>query len=412
MFKCFFFLMCGCFCFSLEAKVKTGIEVLVFEENQLLKGKNIGLLVNQTSVTSNLISSIDLLKEQGKAKKFRLVALFAPEHGINGASHASENVEDAKDADGIPIYSLHGATRRPTAKMLKGIDLIIVDLQDLGSRSYTYLSTMCYVMEEAAKANIPVIVADRPNPINGIMVDGPLLEDKWRSFVGYLNVPYCHGMTIGELAQFFNREYKVGCNLKVIPMQGWKRSMSFQETGLTWIPTSPNIPEASTAFYYPLTGLIGELQLVNIGIGYTMPFKLIGAPWIDAQSFAKKLNAQKLPGVYFQAFYYKPFYGRYANEECEGVFIMVNDPLIYKPVMSQYVIIGLLKSLYPRKFQEAIEQAKSRREMFAKVNGTDAIYQLMSSKPYIVWDLKTLQDKERAEFLPKRNQYLINSYEK
>lgn len=391
------------------AKVKTGIEMLMADQSSL-KGKSIGLVVNQTSVTSELVSSIDLVKENGKANGYRLAALFAPEHGINGASHASEDVDDTRDEDGIPIYSLHGTTRRPTAKMLKGIDLIIIDLQDIGSRSYTYLSTMCYVMEEAAKAKIPIIVTDRPNPINGAMVDGPLLEDKWRSFVGYLNVPYCHGMTMGELARFFNEEYKIGCALQVIPMQGWKRSMSFPETGLAWIPTSPNIPEASTTFYYPLTGLIGELQLVNIGIGYTMPFKLIGAPWIDAQLFAEKLNLQKLPGVYFQAFYYKPFYGKYANEECQGVFVMVKDAKIYKPVMTQYVIIGLLKSLYPKKFKEAIEQSKNRREMFAKVNGTDEVYRLLTTKQYVIWDLKNFQEKERKEFMTKRAKYLLSSY--
>ncbi len=386
------------------------MEVLLQQKASQLKGKRIGLVTNHTSVTSSLASSRALLKAAGKEQGFSLAALFAPEHGIDGRSHASENISDDKDTDGTPIFSLHGKYRRPTQEMLKNLDVIIFDLQDIGSRSYTYLSTLCYVMEEAAKAHIPVIVTDRPNPINGEVVDGPMLEDKWRSFVGYLNVPYCHGMTLGELALFFNAEYKVGCQLQVIPMEGWKRQMSFKDTGLEWIPTSPNIPEASTAYYYPLTGLIGELQLVNIGIGYTLPFKLVGAPWIDGQNFAKALNAQRLPGLYFQPFYYKPFYGKYANEECEGVLVMVTDPKKYAPVTSQYVILGMLKSLYPAKFKEALEESKSRKEMFCKVNGTDKVYSIIAEKSYFAWEMKSFQDKEREEFKKKRKKYLLAQY--
>ena len=198
--------------------------------------------------------------------------------------------------------------------MLKGIDLLIYDIQDIGSRSYTFLSTLLYVMEEAAKQQIKVMVLDRPNPINGIVMDGPMLEEKWRSFLGYINVPYCHGMTIGELAQYFNGEYKIGCDLEVIPMKGWKRTMSFKDTHLPWVPTSPHVPEAETALVYPVTGILGELGIVNIGIGYTLPFKLIGAPWIQAEAFAEQLNQQQFPGVRFLPFYYRPFYGKFEGE--------------------------------------------------------------------------------------------------
>lgn len=397
---------------SLEpAKVSVGIENLFTPEySELLSGKKIGILTNHTAVNHKMQSTVNVLKANAKKYGYKLTALFAPEHGITGSAHASEYIEDEKDPDGIPIYSLHGKTRRPTPQMLKNVDLVIFDIQDVGSRSYTYVSTLMYMIEEAAKLKIPVMILDRPNPINGTVVDGPVLEDNYRSIVGYINVPYCHGMTIGELAKYFNAENKINCNIIVIPMKGWKRTMSFHETGLAWIPTSPNIPEPTTAFYYPMTGLLGELQIVNIGIGYTLPFKLIGAPWINAKQFADKLNAQKFPGVFFEPFYYKPFYGRFAQEECQGVFIVVTNHLKYKPVATQYLIIGILKGLYPEKFREAIAASTSRKEMFCKVNGNSEIYRIITEENNIVWKLRAFQEKERNEFLELRKKYLIPEY--
>lgn len=394
-----------------EDKVNVGIEVLLEKKISLLKDKRIGLITNHTAVNNRMESTINLMKSHAEKGRYKLVALFAPEHGITGAAFASEEIKNEKDEDGIPIYSLHGETRRPTKEMLKDINLLIYDIQDIGSRSYTYLSTLFYAMEEAAKYKIPIIVADRPNPINGITVDGPMLEEKWRSAVGYVNVPYCYGMTIGELAKFFNEEYKVGCKLTVIPMKGWKREMSFADTHLPWVPTSPHVPEPSTAFYYPMTGLLGELQIVNIGIGYTMPFKVIGAPWMNANQLAEALNAQKLPGVFFHPFYFKPFYGRFAKEFCEGVYIVVSDPLTYKPVTTQFVIIGLLKSLYPNKFQLGLENSLNRKEMFCKVSGTDALYNIIKEKKYLAWETREFHRKEREAFGIKRKKYLLPNYQ-
>lgn len=394
------------------AKVQVGAEVLLTPEYEsLLRGKRVGLITNHTAVNSKLQSTINLLKEYSKTKGFLLKALFAPEHGLTGAVHASDIIKNGTYPDNIPIFSLYGATHRPTAEMLKNIDLLVYDIQDIGSRSYTYSSTLFYAMEEAAKHHVPVIVLDRPNPINGVTVDGPLMEEKWRSIVGYINVPYCHGMTIGELAKFFNEEYEIHCDLTVVPMKGWKRHMSFAETGLAWIPTSPNIPEATTVFYYPMTGILGELQVVNIGIGYTLPFKLVGAPWIDAEDFAAKLNAQKYPGVYFQSFYYQPFFGRFAHEQCQGVLIMVTDPLTFKPVSTQYLIIGMLKSLYPVQFQQALADAHKRKRMFCLVNGTEEVYRIIHESQYIIWKLRELHQKEREDFMIKRKKYLITSYQ-
>lgn len=405
----FFLLFCVSFFASLQgAKVKVGIDTLFLEDHsKILKGKKIGLITNHTAINRNQIPSREVIKNEASKKGYTLTALFAPEHGITGAAYQSENIKDQKDTDGIPIFSLHGKTRRPTETMLKGIDILLYDIQDIGSRSYTYISTLFYAMEEAAKKKIPVVVLDRPNPINGLVVDGPMLNEKWRSIVGYINVPYCHGMTIGELAKCFNEEYAVGCDLTVIPMTGWKRHMSFQDTGLTWIPTSPNIPEATTPFFYPMTGLLGELQIVNIGIGYTLPFKIVGAPWISGEEFTKHLNDQKFPGVAFLPFYFRPFYGRFAHENCEGCQIIVTNPKTFKPVATQYLIIGALKNLYPDQMKKALNEAKSRQEMFAKVNGTEEVYRIITEVEHIIWPLRTLHQKEREQFLETRKKYLI-----
>ncbi len=391
--------------------VQVGIDVLLNGEyDTLLKGKRLGLITNQTALNSQRIHTIDLLKSNAKKKGYQLVALFAPEHGITGAAYASAKIADETDPDGIPIFSLHGSSHRPTPEMLQKIDLLLYDIQDIGSRSYTFVSTLFYAMEEAAKHSVPVMVLDRPNPLNGILVDGPILEEQWRSIVGYINVPYCHGMTVGELASYFNKEYNVGCQLTVVPMRGWRRAMTFRDTGLTWIPTSPNIPEATTPWFYPATGILGELQIVSIGIGYTLPFKVVGAPWIDAESFAAKLNAQKFPGVAFIPFHFRPFSGRFAQEDCHGVLLTITDPLRYKPVETQYLLIGILKSLYPGPFAHALEASKGRRDMFAKVNGTDEVYRIISEGQYVVWQLKGLHQKERQAFLQKRKRFLIPTY--
>lgn len=389
-------------------KVSVGADLVMSEEYaEWLKDKRIGLIANHTAVNSELVSTVDLFKANASAKGYVLAALFAPEHGFTGSAYNSEAVEESSDPDGIPIYSLHGKTMRPTEDMLGRLDLLVYDIQDIGSRSYSYIATLFYAMEEAAKHGIPVIVLDRPNPINGLTVDGPLLDEKWRSTLGYINVPYCHGMTVGELALYFNKEYRIGCSLKVVAMKGWRRSMAFQDTGLPWIPTSPYVPEATTAFFYPTTGILGELQLVNIGIGYTLPFKIVGAPWINAKSFAKSLNDQKFPGVHFEPFYYRPFYGRHAHENCQGVLIMVTDPANFRPVCTQYLILGILKSLYPKKFEDALPAIKARKETICKVNGTEEAYRLITEEKNIVWKLRNLHAQERDDFLRLRKKYLI-----
>jgi uncharacterized protein YbbC (DUF1343 family) len=390
-----------------SAHIQLGIDVL-FDEGLVyeLKGKRVGLVTNHTGVNSSMHSTIDLFLEE--APEVKLIALFAPEHGIDGQAYAFEEVSEIKGPAGIPIYSLHGKTRRPTDRMLQGVDVIVYDIQDIGCRSYTYTTTLCYVMEEAAKRGIPVVVLDRPNPINGLIVDGPMLQTKWRSYIGYVNVPYCHGMTIGELAGFFNDKYQIGCKLKVIGMKGWKRSMTYMDTGLTWIPTSPYIPEPDTPQFYASTGLLGELSLVNIGIGYTLPFKVIGAPWIKARQLSDCLNEQKLPGVYFLPFHYRPFYGVYKGKDCQGIMIIVTDAKSYRPVSTQYMILGILKNLYPKQVLaklNALELAK--KDLFCKASGNEEMLTLLRDEKYVAWKLILFQKEEREQFLQERKKYLL-----
>lgn len=370
-----------------------------------VEGKRVGLITNHTGVNGQLKSTLSLLLEH--RPQIHVVSLFAPEHGIHGQGYAAERM-DTGSFQGIPIHNLHGATRRPTEAMLKGIDILIYDIQDIGCRTYTYTTTLFYVMEEAAKKHIPVIVLDRPNPINGQIVDGPMLEEKWRSFIGYLNVPYCHGMTIGELARFFNETYQVGCQLKVVKMKGWKRSMTYRETGLHWIPTSPQIPESDSPLFYATTGILGELGIVNMGVGYTLPFKVIGAPWIKAQEFADQLNAQKMPGVFFTPLHYRPFYGLYKGQDCQGVLIMITQPTLYRPVLAQYMLIGILKTLYPKEVTAQIAQVNPQKKaLFCSANGNDEMFRILSQERYVAWKLILFQKEEREQFIQERKKFLM-----
>jgi len=395
--RCFLFFLVPFFLNSLELGVDR-----FFKEGHLqsVEGKRIGLITNQTGVDSDL---------QATVKRFqgRLSALFAPEHGLDGKVYAGVEVKPGVYKE-IPVFSLHGKTRRPTEEMLKMVDVLIFDIQDIGVRPYTYATTLFYVMEEAAKRSLPVIVLDRPNPMGGLMVDGPMLEEKFRSFIGYINVPYCHGMTIGELALFFNEEYKVHCKLQVIPMKGWKREMLFKETGLAWIPTSPNIPESDTPFFSATTGLLGELDLVNIGIGYTLPFKVVGAPWIQADKFTKALSDQKIPGASFTPIHYKPFYGSLKGQECHGIKIHITNPALYQPLVVQAHILNQLKTLYPENVMEKIKSpAPEKLDLFNKAHGSPFAYYVLLNESGIAQKLINHHKKERAEFLQKREKYLL-----
>ncbi len=405
------FLIVSCGVFANEVKVQTGLD-RIFQEPfcKMLKGKKIGLITNQTAIDKNFESSVTLFCKHQDEFDFELSALFAPEHGLTGAQYASQHIYNSKTKDGIPIYSLHGTTRRPTKEMLKNVTLLVFDIQDIGSRSYTYASTLCYAMEEAAKYKIPMIVLDRPNPINGLIVDGPFLEESFRSFVGYIDIPYCHGFTIGELAKYFNSEYKVGATLQVIPMLGWKREMSFEDTGLPWIPTSPNVPEATTCLYYPMTGPLGEFSLVSIGIGYTLPFKVIGAPWINADAFVQALSHYKLTGISFIPIHFRPFMGSFSQTECHGAYLLVNDPKQFSPIKVQFAILAALKRLYPEKLKSGLQVIRDKSHIFHKIFGSYRMYEILQKEPYPFTALVELDQKKRLKFLSTREKYLTLEY--
>lgn len=387
--------------------VETGIDRFFKEGFEAkLKGKRVGIITNQTGVNKDLESTVSIFLQS--AKDFKVTALFAPEHGIDGAGYAWEKIENQMHKAKIPIFSLHGETRRPTKKMLEHVDVLIYDIQDLGIRAYTYATTLYYCMEEAAKNGISVIVLDRPNPMGGVVVDGPMLEPKFRSYIGYIDVPYCHGMTIGELARFFNEEYKIGCSLSVIPLKGWNRKMTFQETGLIWIPASPNVPESDTSFFQASTGIMGELGILNIGIGYTLPFKVVGAPWIDAEHFSEVLNQQKIPGVKFIPFHYRPFYGLFKGSDCHGVKICVTDTQTYRPLSVQYFLLGILKTLYPAEFEKKLKALpRGKEELFNKAMGNDVFIKYLLEEKYISWKFLDYQKDEREKFARLREKYLL-----
>ena len=386
------------------SSVQFGVDRFFEEKEYLaLDGKRVALIVNHTSVNHEMRHTLDLFRDL--ASGVELVALFTPEHGLKGQHYAAESVSHGT-SQGLIVHSLHGDTRRPKPAMLQGVDAVVYDIQCTGVRAYTYPTTLFYMMEEAAKQGVEVIVFDRPNPINGVVVDGPMLDEKWRSFIGYINVPYCHGMTIGELARFFNAEYNVGCKLRVIAMKGWKRSMSYRDTGRNWIPPSPNIPEPDTPLFCPATGLLGELSIASIGIGFTLPFKVVGAPWIRAEEFAQKLNNQKLAGVRFQPYHFRPFWGLYKGIDCQGVLIQITDSKTYRPLAVQYLILGLMKSLYPAEFTQRIQGGA--KKLFCNANGTDSIYEILMNEKFPAWKLIEFQKEERTRFLSVRKKYLLD----
>ena len=331
---------------SPATKVLTGIDVLARDNFKQLAGLRIGLVTNQTGRDRSGRSTIDVLY---KAPNVKLVALFSPEHGIRG--NFDEKVSDSKDEQtGLPIYSLYGETRRPKAEQLKDLDAVVFDIQDIGTRFYTYMSTLGYVMEEAPKAKLPVFVLDRPNPIGGLEVEGPIADADKLSITSYHRIPVRHGMTIGELAKLFNEERKLGCDLRVIEMAGWRRSMWLDETNLLWVNPSPNMRSLSEATLYPGIGLL-ETTNVSVGRGTDTPFELVGAPWIDGQQLASHLNSQRIAGVRFVPVRFTPASSVFKGEECSGVNIIITDRDRFRPVTNGLEIAVALRKLYPSQWK-------------------------------------------------------------
>lgn len=377
-----------------------GIDVLLEENLALLTGKRVGLITNPTGVTSDYKSTIDVLNDHPQVD---LKALFGPEHGVRGDFAGGVKISDMVDEKtGIPMYSLYGKTKKPTPEMLQNIDILIYDIQDIGCRSYTYISTMAWAMQAAAEQNIQFVVLDRPNPLGGNLVEGPMLDMEYRSTIGYYPIAYVYGMTVGELARFFNQAYNIGVDLTVVKMKGWKRDMRFKDTGLTWLPTSPHIPHAISAIYYPTTGILGELNSVNIGVGYTIPFELVAAPWIDAEALADKLNDLELPGAVFRPIYFKPFYYHFKDQPIEGVHILIVDPKAFRPIRTQVHLLAALVELYPEHDIFATERISS----FDKAAGSAQLRSMLQQKIPAEEIIQSWQ-KELNAFKMIRQNYLI-----
>lgn len=390
---------------GVSRNIKTGLEVLKASNFKILEGKRVGLITNPTGFDNNLKSTIDVLHE---AKNVKLVALFGPEHGVRGDVHAGDKVENMTDAKtGLPVFSLYGKTRKATPEMLKDIDVLVYDIQDIGSRSFTYISTMGLAMEAAAENNIEFIVLDRPNPLGGEKIEGNLTEDGFISFVSQFKIPYIYGLTCGELAVMLNEENMLGkkCKLSVVEMEGWKRCMTFDETGLQWVPSSPHIPQPISAIAYPISGILGELGYMSIGVGYTIPFQMFAAEWVEAEKLAERLNSYELPGLIFRPLHLKPFYAVGVGKNLQGVQVHVMN---YKNAALsdvQFWVMQAVAELWPEKAVFA-NASEGRYRMFDQVSGSDQI-RLRFSKRHKFEDIKEYWYKDVESFRKLSQKYYL-----
>lgn len=387
-------------------KVRPGIDVLRDRGFDVLRGKRVGLITNPTGVDSQLRSTIDILY---KAPGVKLAALFGPEHGVRGEYAGGDKIKTTTDAaTGLPVYSLYGETRRPTPEMLKGLDVLVYDIQDIGCRSYTYISTMGVSMQAAAEAGIEFVVLDRPNPLGGLRIEGNLVEPGAESFVGQFRIPYVYGLTCGELARLLNAEGMLGqkrCRLTVMPMQGWKRSMTFADTGLCWVPTSPHIPRADSSMFYVATGVMGELQVISEGVGYTLPFEVFAAEWIDPDALCREIEKQKWEGVRFRPITLRPFYTDHKDKTLRGVQIHILEPARVNLMSIQFRLMEAHHRLYPDK--NPFELAKeSRLSMFDKVSGGPRLRELFTQRMHYA-DIEPFLQKGAAAFRPLARKYYL-----
>lgn len=399
--------------FTLSAQtVKTGIEVLRDRDFDVLKGKRVGLVTNPSGVDRDLVSTIDILHS---APEVELVALYGPEHGVRGDVYAGDKISDTTDPKtGLPVYSLYGSTRKPTSEMLKGVDVMVYDIQDVGVRSYTFISTLGLVMEACAPLGIEVVVLDRPNPLGGNKIEGCCVEQPFNSFVSQYRIPYIYGLTVGELARMINDEGlnkgqkgdqpAVRCKLTVVPMEGWKRDMLYADTGLPWVLPSPNIPFSDSPMYYAASGICGELYgFLNIGIGYTLPFQVFGAVWMDPELLKDKLESYEIPGVSFRTIWYKPFSGSLKGQLVRGLQFFFTDYDKARLTEVQFHVMQAVAELYPSKRGFEVADGVG---LFDKVCGTDYVRREFS-KGYKVEDIKAYWRKDEDSFRDLSQKYHI-----
>ncbi len=392
---------------SISAAVKPGIEVLRDNHFKQLEGKRVGLITNPTGVDNNLKSTIDILHE---APNVKLVALYGPEHGVRGDVHAGDHIDNTIDpATGVKVYSLYGKTRKPTKEMLDDIDVLVYDIQDIGCRSFTFISTMGVAMEACAEYGKEFMVLDRPNPVGGNKVEGNLVEPKSVSFVSQYAIPYVYGLTPGELALMLNQEKMLEngkqVKLTVVPMTGWKRNMTFDQTKMPWVLPSPHIPQPISAYFYPASGILGELGYMSIGVGYTLPFQIFTAQWVEAEKLCKNLNDLNLPGLRFRPIHIKPFYSVGQGENMQGVQVYITDPEAANLSLTQFYVMQELAKLYPD--HKVFDNADQKRfNMFDKVTGSSKIRELFS-KRHMVEDMIDYWNKDVKSFKAKSAKYYL-----
>lgn len=379
-------------------KVILGIENI---DNYLsiFENKRVGLITNPTGIDSNFKSSIDILRE-----KTNLVALFSPEHGVRASIQAGQKLDTyVDDETGITVYSLYGSSKKPSKELMDKIDVMTIDIQDNGSRYYTFIYTMAYCMMACKEYNKTFVVFDRPNPIGGISVEGNKLDiNKYRSFVGYYEMPQRHGLTMGELAKLFNEEYGIGCHLEVIPMTNWERWMDFEDTHLPWVIPTPNIPTIATCFAYNAT-CIFEGTNVSEGRGTTTPFEIIGAPWLKSEDLARELNALGIEGVYFRPQYYTPTFSKYQGELCGGVFLHITNRTKFNAVKCSFIVLDHIRNKYKDHFKINPPYVAGRPGLFEYEAGCD---EFIVPTLDISGQLEKL-DHDAQEFVEIRKKYLL-----
>jgi uncharacterized protein YbbC (DUF1343 family) len=394
--------------------VKMGIDVLAGDTTQqvLLAGKRVALIANQSSRSRELQTSFDILK----GFSFCTVAsIMTPEHGFFGVARAGEEVDDGMDSLAIKSYSLYGKNRRPTREMFESCDIVVYDLQDIGVRSYTYLATLLNVMDACAEYGKPLIVLDRPNPLGGRVVDGNVLDTAVASFVGPAPIPYLHGCTFGEIAQMANAEgwlktntdgTRRACSLTVIPMQGWQRWMTWEDTDFFWTPTSPHIPTVNAIRGAAVLGVAGELSMMSIGIGYTLPFQMFGTPTFDAVKFYEGIKKIPMNGIALEETYFKPFYGKHKDTVCHGFIMQFRPDVRFKPYSFGIEMLLVLRNLHPELFT-ADRYPANTQSMFNKVTGSPEMFEFLFQKQGNDDEVRKLLQKGIREFMELRKKYVL-----
>jgi uncharacterized protein YbbC (DUF1343 family) len=386
-------------------EVRPGVDVLRDEVPNALKGKRVGLITNHTGTDRSGTSTIDVLTAHPEVN---LVALYAPEHGIRGVAAPGEHIASGVDEKtGLPIHSLYGETEKPTPQSLEGVDALVFDIQDIGTRQYTYISTMALAMQAAAEKGIPFVVLDRPNPIGGTHVEGNILDPRFSSFVGIYPIPVRHGMTTGELAQLFNREFEIGANLTVVPVEGWTRDMWFDETGLPWVNPSPNIRSLEAAIHYPGT-VFFEATNLSEGRGTELPFHQTGAPWLRAEEVVRAMSAMDLPGVRFEAVQFPVEAGarKFPGQTIPGVRLILTDRESYQPVKTSLLLIDAIRRLHPSEFEWRGANTREPHMMtLARHGGTDRL--LRAFEEGTLQEFLVEWDRDAERFRQIRQPYLL-----